>query len=179
MEKAESDDAALRRDALDPSKKYTTNPQLPPRRVRDLYSNRVIPYHWWGGDLKRCLPISHSWVAEDERSDIWTPINGNEWPVPVPGDSSLEHVRIELLNHAVSDKLPSGLAQERYSWLDVLCLRQVVRGRDDDEVRRLGEWMTDVPTIGHIYRSVDFEGRVLVYFNGLGRPFRNGGYDDS
>lgn len=38
--------------------------------------------------------------------------------------------------------------------------------------------MIDVSTIGWIYRSVGYTGQILVYFNGLGRPFRNGGYDD-
>lgn len=78
MAKRESDDAARRRDALDSSKKYITDPSLPPCRVWDLNSNRVIPYYWWGGDLWDCLSVSHSWVAEDERSDIWTPINERE-----------------------------------------------------------------------------------------------------
>lgn len=48
ISEAESNDAALRRYSLDPSKNYITNPRLPPRRVWDLYSNRVIPYYWGG-----------------------------------------------------------------------------------------------------------------------------------
>lgn len=149
---AGSNDAALRRDALDPSKKYITNPELPPRRVWDLYSNRVIPYYWWGEGLLYCLPVSHSWVAEGERSDVWTSINGCQWPVPVPEDSGLERVRIELLNYAESRDFPSWRRQPEYSWLDVLCLRQV--GDERDDAQRLEEWTTDVPTIGHIYDSV-------------------------
>lgn len=64
---------------------------------------------------------------------------------------------------------------QSYSWLDVLCLRQVGEERDDE--KRLEEWKTDVPTIGGIYGLPSFRS-ALVYFNGLGRPFRNGGYDD-
>lgn len=169
IDKAESDDAALRRNALDPSKKYITNPSLPPRRVWDLYSNRVIPYYWSGRNLYHCLPVSHSWVAEDQRSGIWTSINGCKWPVPIPKDSSLERVRIELLNYARSYALT-----REYSWLDVICLQQVGEEERDGSAQRLEEWMTDVPTIGHIYRH----GMALVYFNGLGRPFHNGGYSD-
>lgn len=98
MDEARSNDAALRRDTLDPSERYIVNPKLPPRRVWDLYSNRVVPYYWWGGNFFWLIPVSHAWVDENERSAIWTPINSRKWPVAVPNDSSLERVRIELLN---------------------------------------------------------------------------------
>ncbi|KAK0491912.1 hypothetical protein EDD18DRAFT_1465669 [Armillaria luteobubalina] len=52
---------------------------LPPRRVWDLYSNRVIP--WRTG------------------TDVQTSINGREWSVPMPKDANLDLVRIEMLNH--------------------------------------------------------------------------------
>lgn len=172
MDQAESDDAVVRRDALDPSKKYITDPYLSPRRVWDLYSNRVIPYYWWRGYLGFCLPVSHSWAAENERSAVWTSINANAWPVPAPNGLSLERVRIELLNYAASEGWPSWRNRPEYSWLDVLCLRQV--GREEDHSLRIEEWMTDVPTIGSIYQ---FD-RALVYFNGLGQPFRNSDYED-
>lgn len=175
MKKAESDDAALRKHALDPSEKYITNPRLPPRRVWDLYSNRVIPYYWWGGKLESCLPVSHSWVATNERSNIWTPINRRAWPVPVPNHSTLEHVRIELLNYGQSREWWHG-GRKEYSWLDVLCLRQEGEGLDD--AKRVEEWKTDVPTIGYIYNHNHYSTAALVYFNGLGRPFHNGGYND-
>lgn len=45
-DEAESRDAALCRDALDSSKQLITDPYRSPRRIWDLYSNRVIPYHW-------------------------------------------------------------------------------------------------------------------------------------
>ncbi len=43
---------------------------VPPRRVWDLYANRVIPYwvaceHPWA--------ISHTWVDEKDRKEVWTP----------------------------------------------------------------------------------------------------------
>ncbi len=42
-----------------------------------------------------------------------TPINGHEWPVPMPSDADLDLIRIEMLNNGAE-----------YVWLDVLCLRQ-------------------------------------------------------
>ncbi len=76
--------------------------------VWDLYANRVVPY--WVADT---LPwgISHAWVDEKDRDDAMTPINGYEWPVPMPKDANLDLLRIEMLN----------LGAE-YTWLDVLCL---------------------------------------------------------
>ncbi len=61
-------------------------------------------------------PISHAWMHKDDRVNMWTPINGREWPVPIPKDANLDLIRIEMLN----------LGAE-YVWLDVLCLRQVGR----------------------------------------------------
>ncbi len=123
---------------------------VPPRRVWDLYANRVIPYwvaceHPWA--------ISHAWVDEKDRKEVWTPINGYEWPVPMPKDANLDLIRIELLNYGA-----------KYAWLDVLCLRQE-GGKNED--LRLEEWKLDVPTIGSVYEEAE---RVVCYFNGLGRP---------
>ncbi|KAK0466471.1 hypothetical protein IW261DRAFT_1521966 [Armillaria novae-zelandiae] len=127
-----------------------TTRHVPPRRVWDLYANRVIPYwvahkHPWG--------ISHAWVDEKDRIDVMTPINGCEWPVPMPKDANLNLIRIEMLN----------LGAE-YAWLDVLCLRQE-GGKGED--LRLEEWKLDVPTIGSVFEKA---GKVVCYFNGLGRP---------
>ncbi|EKM53757.1 uncharacterized protein PHACADRAFT_198179 [Phanerochaete carnosa HHB-10118-sp] len=141
---------------------YICNSEVPPRRVWDLYSNRVLPLYAInrGRDLHE-IPdevwtVSHSWVHESAHIDVSTSINGNQWPVPIPNDTTLDHVRVELLN----------LGAE-YAWLDVLCLRQ--RGRPEDEEQRKEEWKLDVPTIGHVYSS---SGRPCVtYFNGLGLPF--------
>ncbi|KAK0491915.1 hypothetical protein EDD18DRAFT_1465671 [Armillaria luteobubalina] len=125
---------------------------LPPRRVWDLYSNRVIP--WW---VPREYPraISHAWMEEEDRADVHTPINRNEWPVPMPKDANLDLIRIEMLNHGAE-----------YAWLDVLCLRQVGGRRED---LREAEWKVDVPTIGRVYGWS--HGDVMCYLSGLGRPF--------
>ncbi|PBK58970.1 hypothetical protein ARMSODRAFT_1032970 [Armillaria solidipes] len=125
---------------------------VPPRRVWDLYSNRVVA--WWAA---RGWPyaISHAWVEEKDRMDVLTPINGYEWPVPIPKDTNLDLIRIEMLN-----------AGAEYAWLDVLCLRQVGGRRED---LRAEEWKVDVPTIGRVYTGFE---PIVYYFNGLGRPLR-------
>ncbi len=120
-----------------------------PRRVWDLYSNRVVP--WWIGYSDLC-PISHAWVDVKDRVDVWTPINGNEWPVPIPKDTDLRLIRIEMLNLGLE-----------HVWLDVLCLRQEGGPRED---LRVEEWKLDVPTIGDLYDRH----RVVIYMSGLGRP---------
>ncbi|KAK0242207.1 hypothetical protein EDD85DRAFT_279877 [Armillaria nabsnona] len=131
---------------------------LPPRRVWDLCSNRVVP--WWArlegqtfASLGWYSPISHAWVDEKDRMDVWTPINGKEWPVPIPKDTSLNLIRIEMLRLGLM-----------YTWLDVLCLRQKGGPRED---LRMEEWKLDVPTIGHAY-SLAY--RIVIYLSGLGRP---------
>ncbi|KAK0473101.1 hypothetical protein IW261DRAFT_1423878 [Armillaria novae-zelandiae] len=134
------------------------NSSLPPRRVWDLYSNRVVPY--WTMVTRRVWPqpISHAWVEEKDRTAVWTPINNYEWPVPIPKDANLDLIRIEMLNLGVE-----------YAWLDVLCLRQVGGRRED---LRVEEWKVDVPTIGRVYNPgaqyVYFS--VMYYLSGLGRP---------
>ncbi len=132
------------------------NPKMPPRRVWDLYSNRVVPY-WVIQRPKQLWAISHAWMDENDRSDVSTPINGYQWPVPIPKGANLDLIRIEMLN----------LGAE-YVWLDVLCLRQKGGQRED---RREEEWKLDVPTIGHVYRMA---ARVVYYFSGLGLPFSFG-----
>ncbi|KAK0232818.1 hypothetical protein IW262DRAFT_25361 [Armillaria fumosa] len=150
QQKCEAEDIKWRRNALHGSR--IVNPHMDPRRVWDLYSNRVVP--WWccraGYDEIR--PISHAWVDEVDRVDVGTPINGYEWPVPIPKGANLDLIRIEMLN----------LGAE-YTWLDVLCLRQ--RGGPMEELRG-EEWKLDVPTIGAIYEVA----KVVCYLNGLGLP---------
>ncbi|SJL05373.1 uncharacterized protein ARMOST_08740 [Armillaria ostoyae] len=133
------------------------NPNVGPRRVWDLYSNRVVP--WWCCKVnfmslndKAGRPISHAWVNEVDRVDVWTPINGYEWPVPIPKGANLDLIRIEMLNLGVE-----------YTWLDVLCLRQ--RGGPREDLRE-EEWKLDVPTIGSIYNYAG----VVCYLSGLGLP---------
>ncbi|PBK61858.1 hypothetical protein ARMSODRAFT_896264, partial [Armillaria solidipes] len=84
---------------------------------------------------------------------VLMPINGCEWPVPVPKDANLDLICIEMLNIGVE-----------YAWLDVLCLRQVGGPRED---LRLEEWKVDMPTIGCVYCT---ERKAVCYFSGLGWP---------
>ncbi|PBK58385.1 hypothetical protein ARMSODRAFT_839786, partial [Armillaria solidipes] len=144
----EEEDREMRRAVLDHDR--ITRRDVPPRRMWDLHANRVVPY-WvvstrpWG--------ISHAWVDEKDRVDVMTPINGYEWPVPMPKDANLDLIRIEMLNLGA-----------HYAWLDVLCLRQ--EGGKGEHLR-MEEWKLDVPTIGWVYANST---RVVCYFNGLGRP---------
>lgn len=139
------------------------NSSVPPRRIWDLHSNRVLPLHVVPRDIDsepKDIPssvwcVSHSWVEDGEREAVVTKINGEEWPVPIPKSTTLEHVRIELLNMGAE-----------YVWLDVLCLRQ--RGSPVDESTRMEEWKLDVPTIGYVYSNGTRP--CVVYFNGLGLP---------
>ncbi|KAK0506578.1 hypothetical protein EDD18DRAFT_1059371, partial [Armillaria luteobubalina] len=81
-----------------------------------------------------------------------TPINGYEWPVPIPKGASLDLIRIKMLNLGVE-----------YTWLDVICLRQRGGPRED----LCGEeWKLDMPTIGIVYRWAC----VVCYLSGLGLP---------
>ncbi|KAK0430336.1 hypothetical protein EV421DRAFT_2090940 [Armillaria borealis] len=154
--KWEEKDREMRQKALVGNQIVNSWIELRPRRVWDLCSNRVLPW-WTMGRDNRVLPISHAWMDEKHRVNIWTPINGYEWPVPIPRDANLDLIRIEMLNLGVE-----------YTWLDVLCLRQV-GGRGEDV--RKEEWKLDVPTIGVVYRSLIEIGLTVVYYlSGLGRP---------
>ncbi|SJL15504.1 uncharacterized protein ARMOST_19004 [Armillaria ostoyae] len=146
----EENDRKMRRKALVGNQ--IVNPELPPRRLWDLYSNRVVPW-WTVGDKSKLLkPMSHAWVDDKDRMDVWTPINGKEWPVPIPKGASLDLIRIEMLNLGVE-----------YMWLDVLCLRQKGGPKED---LRMEEWKLDVPTIGQVYHRAE----VVIYLSGLGLP---------
>ncbi|KAK0458359.1 uncharacterized protein EV420DRAFT_1682587 [Desarmillaria tabescens] len=136
LRKCDRKDRKMRRNALDGN--CVVEPNTCPRRAWDLY--------------KYPDPISHAWVGDGDRVDVWTPINGHEWPVPIPRGTNLNLIRIEMLN----------LGRE-YVWLDVLCLRQKGGLR---EYLRAEEWKLDVPTIGQTYGDVD----VFCYLSGLGRP---------
>ncbi len=141
-------DQQMREDVLVNNKIITR--LLPPRRVWDLYSNWVAP--WW---VTHAHPqaISHVWMKEEDCMHVHTPINGCEWPVPMPRDANLDLICIEMPNNSTE-----------YAWLDVLCLRQV-GGRGED--LRAEEWQVDVPTIGRVYLWLE----VVCYLSGLGRPF--------
>ncbi|SJL02735.1 uncharacterized protein ARMOST_06071 [Armillaria ostoyae] len=105
--------------------KRISNWDAPPRRVWDLYANRVVPY--W---VVRKYPwaISHAWVYYEELKYVMTPINQNEWPVPIPKDANLDLIRIEMLN-----------LEAEYVWLDVLCMRQKVGKQQQQELRKRQE----------------------------------------
>ncbi len=150
---SEAMDQKIRQEALVDGQITEEGLRMPPRRVWDLFSNRVVP--WWVA-LRTPWGISHAWLDRTHRESVLTPINGHDWPVPIPEDANLDLVRIEMLN----------LGAE-YAWLDVLCLRQE-GGRHED--LRVREWMLDVPTIGNGY----VEEKVVCYFNGLGRPLEHG-----
>ncbi len=150
IRECEEKDREMRRCALHGSD--IVGPYVPPRRAWDLYSNRVVPM--WATGEPEPHPISHAWVDENDRMDVWTPINGCEWPVPIPKDANLDLIRIEMLNRGLE-----------YVWLDVLCLRQKGGPRED---LRAEEWKFDVPTIGSVYQG----NKTQCYLSGLGRPLR-------
>ncbi|KAK0449094.1 uncharacterized protein EV420DRAFT_1312947 [Desarmillaria tabescens] len=150
LHRCEEEDQEKRQRALKGNQ--IVNPKLPPRRVWDLYSNRVVPY-WVAQNWPK--PISHAWMDEKDRIDMWTPINGKEWPVPIPKDADLHLIRIEMLNLGLE-----------YTWLDVLCLRQIQKDGLREDLR-VEEWRLDVPTIGYVY---DWAYQVVIYLSGLGQP---------
>ncbi|KAK0237977.1 hypothetical protein EDD85DRAFT_729628, partial [Armillaria nabsnona] len=154
LHRHEKDDTEQRRNTLVGNR--IVGPYLRPRRVWDLYSNRVVPEWNLHSSQSRwaVYPISHAWVAKTDRVDVWTPINGKEWPVPIPKDADLKLIRIEMLNLGIE-----------YTWLDVLCLRQKEEGGPREDLR-VEEWKLDVPTIGSVY----FTSMVVIYLSGLGRP---------
>ncbi len=72
---------------------WIVDPDLPPRRVWDLYSNRVVP-SWITDGLSMAQPISHAWVDEKDHVDVWTSITGRSGQcqsqrVPVLNSSGL------------------------------------------------------------------------------------------
>ncbi|KAK0479160.1 hypothetical protein IW261DRAFT_1336744, partial [Armillaria novae-zelandiae] len=121
--------------------------------VHGRIRTRRVPPRRVSRGSSRLWAISHAWVDDNDRVNVMTPINGYEWPVPMPKDANLDLIRIEMLNHGAE-----------FAWLDVLCLRQ--EGGKGEHLR-LEEWKLDVPTIGWVYSD---RARVVCYFNGLGRP---------
>ncbi len=158
LDTQEVKDLIIRLDAVVDGQITRKGLRMGPRRVWDLFSNRVVP--WWVA-LHVPWGISHAWLDASRRKNVDTPINQHEWPVPIPEDANLDLIRIEMLN----------LGAE-YAWLDVLCLRQ--EGGQNEDLRA-GEWLLDVPTIGNAY----IYDKVVCYFNGLGRPLEQGFDSDS
>ncbi|KZV69900.1 hypothetical protein PENSPDRAFT_580051, partial [Peniophora sp. CONT] len=156
--------------------------RMPPRRLWDLYSNRVLPFRAAGMSWLPNYPtfprenigaVSHAWMSPGKRVDKDTPINGHQWPVPIPQDIELDDLRIELLN-LVSQPLGFSGKCTEYVWLDVLCLRQ--KGGPLEEQLLAKEWEIDVPTIGTIYQHCSY---TVLYLNGLGRPFEENDLNDA
>ena len=177
-----------------------------PRRIWDICANTVIPVTWFCGPpcpLTRhqevgpvgtlgVKPVSHAWVADEDLGFIVTEANQQMWPIPLPKGVLLEDVRGEMIRLGV-----------RYAWLDVLCLRQRAQptlgtelatpvstkfGASSTEIakereqRRLDEWKVDVQTIGAVYSNLDDYslyggGPIVIFMSGLGRPFRDEGWD--
>lgn len=149
IQKRREEDFELRSKAITSNR--ITTPKLPPRRVWDLYANRVLPYHALKPETtvlgsehlpRRFWAVSHSWVSSSERQSVLTIINGKAWRVPIPLVTTLGDIRNELL----------ALGAE-YVFLDVLCLRQKDEHLPEFEGIRKRELRLDVPTIGHIYNE--------------------------
>jgi len=152
---------------------------IPPRRLWDLRSNRIVPYDWQchfvqspsePGSTKHTqfAAISHSWT--NDMSPVSTSINKGQWGVPLPRGVTIEKLRQELLQLRKTEAYSVPI---EYCWLDVLCLRQASDDPQLEEIK-LKEWKTDIPTIGNAYRQADLVAR---YMNGLGIPFRVDGWD--
>lgn len=162
-------DFKLRSSAIDSNR--IMDPKVPPRRVWDLYSNRVLPFyavsslpptHESENIPEKLWAVSHSWLPPSARQCVLTTINSKAWHVPIPRDTTLDAIRNELL-----------ILGAEYVFLDVLCLRQKDELLPEFESIRKREWRLDVPTIGHVYSGS--KQHVIVYFNGLGLPFHDGG----
>ncbi|PBK82920.1 hypothetical protein ARMGADRAFT_1137901 [Armillaria gallica] len=143
----EAEDQTVRRKAVHGN--GSVDSDMYPWHVWDLYSNRVVPI-WTTGKIEP-HPISHAWVDENDRMDVWTPINGREWPVPILKNANLNLIRIEMLNNGLE-----------YVWLDVLCLRQKGGLREDLCAE---EWKLDVPTIGWVYERTKMHCYLKDYFD--------------
>ncbi|KAK0493563.1 hypothetical protein EDD18DRAFT_1405322 [Armillaria luteobubalina] len=151
LRRHEGEDRKYRQKALVGN--WIVNTYLGPQHIWDLFSNRIVP-SWI--TYKDPTPILHVWVDEKYHVDVWTSINGKEWPVPIPMDMDLNLVRIEMLNLGA-----------QYVWLDVLCLRQKEEGGPREHLR-MKEWRLDIPTIGRVYKGLFV--KVVIYLNGLGQP---------
>lgn len=164
-------DERLRKEALGGTHDdVVLNISIPPRRVWDLWTNRVVDI-WmtapYDHQHQRVPPpplfaVSHSWMDDALRANIEADINGRAWPIPLPVDTTLERIRMELLNSVRP-------YDTHFAWLDVLCLRQ--KDTEEKEELRFEEWKLDVPTIGATYQLAM---RVVYYFSGLGRAFQVG-----
>ncbi|KAK0499295.1 hypothetical protein EDD18DRAFT_1102668 [Armillaria luteobubalina] len=93
--------------------------------------------------------MSHAWVDDKNLMYVMMPINGGEWPIPIPKDANLDLICIEMLNAMSKWNQTIGLEAE-YVCLDVLCLCQ--EGRKGEHLH-LEEWKLDMPTIRAVYQE--------------------------
>ena len=151
-------------------------------------------------------PVSHAWVAYNDQSLILTEANQQMWPIPLPKGVLLEDVRREMIRLGVryawldvlclrqrgQPTLGTELAipVSRKVMEDVPIRMELMEGvlhNTEEEVIerreqiRLEEWKVDVPTIGAVYSNLDGGlyggGPIVVFMSGLGRPFRDEGWD--
>ncbi|KAK0457555.1 uncharacterized protein EV420DRAFT_1480621 [Desarmillaria tabescens] len=151
--KAREDDDEMRQNML--NSKKTVDRNAPPRR--------------WVARIKFPRTISHAWV-DDNDNDLkgeMTPINGYEWPVPMPKDVDLNLIRIEMLNFDAD-----------YVWLDILCLRQKGQGDDPSGNPSQEEWDRREALRKKEWKLYD-RATVVCYFSGLGLPlsFKDGDFE--
>ncbi|PBK79666.1 hypothetical protein ARMGADRAFT_1092893 [Armillaria gallica] len=78
---SEAKDLEIQREALVDNQITEKGLCMAPRRIWDLFSNRAVP--WWVA-LHTPWGISHAWLDISHRKNVLTPINGHEWPMPIP-----------------------------------------------------------------------------------------------
>ena len=167
-------------------------------RTSRFHEPMCYPLTQWEWKVVPFVAISHSWV--NDRSYHLLPVNRRQWPIPLPEGVTIEDIRGELQDPQLPTGV-TRLTEHRkwfiapppesfeYCWLDILCLRQTwgeIEGnlliKESEAVKRhalpahilllekklLTEWEIDVSMIGAIYRRAK---TILVYMNGIGRPF--------
>ena len=118
--------------------------------------------------------------------------------IPLPKGVRLEDVRGEMIRLGVRYAWLDVLCLRQRAQptlgigLAIPVSREVVKGREQHrlkeevmkkrEQRRLEEWKVDVPTICAIYSDLDSGGLygggpIVIFMSGLGRPFRDEGWD--
>ena len=152
-------------------------------------------------------PVSHAWVADEDLGFIMTEANQHMWPIPLPKGVLLEDVRGEMIRLGVryawvdvlclrqraqptlDTELATPVSREvvESTTLSTGVIEGVSLNTEEETVkrleqRRLEEWKVDVPTIGAIYSNLDEDGLygggpIVIFMSGLGRPFRDEGWD--
>ena len=189
-------DSELRSKAID-SNRITTR-RIPPRRIWDLYANRVLPFYAVASTSSDIAEITKTkWdltsytrrftnendaglsprSITDVPDNIWAV--SHSWVAAPDRQSVLTTVngkawRVPIPRKTTLKDIRAELlllGAEKV-FLDVLCLRQEDELLPESESIRKREWRLDVPTIGHVYND-HRRSPVIVYFDGLGLPFRD------